>query len=151
MTPDEQIRAVRHYTEDRMAIAVFENGTLVAAKSLADAAGIMAAYDVPNDGQGFAAGDMNPLSMDDNNTLIVFAEPRLWKPEAPGDGQAFRVASGDDLIALAVSAPRSRTEVFQTTPNANGAMLMACLGARTARTKDSKTLKVVASWSPPAS
>ena len=46
MTAEDQIKTLRYYWHDAVAVAVFTNGTAVICKDLAHASSIMTAYDV---------------------------------------------------------------------------------------------------------
>jgi hypothetical protein len=151
MTAEDQLKALRYYWHDTVAVAVFTNGTAVVCTDLAHAPSIMAAYDVPGNGEGGPPGDMNPLSMDDGNTIIVFRAPSEWGRDVPS-GQAVRVVSNDDLTVLAGMAQPSSTEVLQGGPPQDLVeqvrLAHACIAARRARTQDAQQPVIVASWSP---
>jgi hypothetical protein len=151
MTPDEQIKTLRYYWHDKVAAAVFTNGTVIVCADLTHAESIMRAYDVPHDGEGGPPGDAQPLSMDDGNTLIVFRAPTEWNADVPV-GQAVRVASQIDLTALAGMAQPSSTEVFLGGPTDDITervrLAHACVAARRARTRDAQQPTIVASWTP---
>lgn len=153
MTPEDQIKAIRYYTHDQVAVAVFTYGTAILCEDLADASQIMRAYDVPRDGEGGPVGDMQPLDMDDGNTMTMFRAPLEWRVDVPR-GQAVRIASVDDLVELSKTAAPSATEVFaghQEDLVLSVRSLHACLAARRARTQDAQHPSVVASWTPKAS
>ena len=151
MTAEDQIKTLRYYWHDAVAVAVFTNGTAVICKDLEHASSIMTAYDVPHDGEGGPPGDMHPLSMDDGNTLIAFRAPSDWVTTVPA-GQAVRVASNDDLTALAGMAKPSSTEVLLGGPSQDlveqTRLAHACVAARRARTQDAQHPVIVASWFP---
>jgi hypothetical protein len=151
MTPEDQIKTLRYYWHDQVAIAVFTNGTAIVCQDLTHAPSIMTAYDVPHDGEGGPPGDMQPLSMDDGNTMIVFRAPLEWGRDVPA-GQAIRVVSNDDLTMLVGMAKPSSTEVFQRGPSQDLVERVhsahACIAARRARTQDAQHPVIVASWSP---
>jgi hypothetical protein len=151
MTAEDQIKTLRYYWHDAVVVAVFTNGTVIVCKDLAHAPTIMAAYDVPHDGEGGPPGDMHPLSMDDGNTLIAFRAPSEWDATVPV-GQAVRVTSNDDLTALAGMAKPSSTEVLLGGPPQDlverARLAHACVAARRARTQDAQHPVLVASWSP---
>ena len=151
MTAEDQIKTLRYYWHDKVAVAVFTNGTVIVCQDLTHAPTIMAAYDIPHDGEGGPPGDMHPLSMDDGNTLIAFRAPSEWNAKVP-TGQAVRVASNDDLTTLAGMAKPSSTEVLLGEPSLDLIeqirLAHACVAARRARTRDAQQPVVVADWSP---
>ena len=151
MTPDDQIKAIRYYWHDTVAVAVFEHGTAVVCRDLDDAVPVMKAYAVPGDGESHCSGDIQPLSMDNGSTLIVFTAPSEWCGDTVPYGQAVRVASDVNMRHLAKQAKPSTTEVFQTEggdPQERRRTLHACLGAPTLRGRDAREPVIVASWAP---
>lgn len=149
MTPEDQLARIRTYCQDKPAIAVFENGTVVISPQLSDVTTIMAAYNVAHNGEGWAAGDFQPMPMTDGNTMFAFAPPNFWT-EAP-EGQAVVVVTKQDLIMLAAAwTPTQGTEMLKHGEAVDPVLLRAGLTLRTRRLQDAIMPKIVLQWEPPA-
>ena len=154
MTPEERLAAVRYYTDNKLAAAVFHYGTVIVCAFLKDAVEIMRAYGVPGHGEGHVSGDVRPLAMDDGKNMFMFSPPSEWLGELVPYGFAVRVATDVEVAALAKKAELSGTEIFMTgedrkdNPVKAESLMRACVAARAARSRDAKNPQIVASWSP---
>lgn len=154
MTPEAQLARIRSYCQDKAAVTVFQHGTTIISIRAVDAPTIMAAYNIPHNGEGTPAGDFQPLEMDDGNWMFVFAAPSAWS--STPQGQAVVVLAPEEAAALAAEwTPNPKgTEVFASVDGApiTGESLVrlhAGLMLRARRLRDALSPIVVVQWEPP--
>jgi len=151
MSPEDQVKAWRYYSNDGCSVFVFKYGTSVLAADETQALAVMREYNVPWDGEGSPMGDMDPLPMKNGNTIVFFA-PVQHFVQGRSIG-ATCILTPEDLKGEPL-VPQSATEVFPMSPSKTELrervrLLRFCLLARANRGKDARDPEIVARWEKP--
>jgi len=158
MTNAEILKAALHYTNRSIPVHVFEHGTVVIGVSTQELACVaLSKFNIPFHGEGSPAGDIEPLSMDDGNTMFAFSNMSIFTVRSPDDLKkipSVKKAPTEHFLHI----EESHIEEFAAFPrdlpfkekhdNETLQLLAHALDARAARSLDAKELKIALSWSP---
>ena len=162
MTNAEILKSALHYTNHSIPVHVFEHGTVVIGVSTPSLACqvLSKVYDIPFHGEGSPAGDIEPLSMDDGNTMFAFSNKGVFTIRSPDDlkkdlkvekAATERFLHFEGLHAEQFAAMPRELPFKEKHDNETLQLLAHALEARAARSRDAVELKVALSWSPAVS